>query len=471
MSTARVADKEAWTPPAPDRRRWVALGFIAIAQLMIALDATIVSIALPSAQMALRASDADRQWVVTAYSLAFGSLLLLGGRVADFAGRKRAFLIGLGGFALASVIGGAAPNFGVLVAARAMQGAFAALLAPTALSLLAVSFTQPRERATAFAVYGSIAGSGAAIGLLLGGTLTQYLTWRWCLYVNVPIALVAAVGAWLVLPASGGRPVKAFDLPGAALAAGGMGALIYASTTSMALLAVSAVLLAAFVLREARTPNPLLPLRILTDRNRAGAYVTTALAIAGMFGAFLFLTYYLQVVLRYTPLEAGLAFLPMTIASQAGSWLIASRLMPHVPPRALMAPGALVAAAGMALLTQLHVDGGYLALVLPAEVLLGLGISCVMVPAFSTATHGVEPREAGVASATVNTAQQIGGSLGAAVLNTIAITATAGYVGPRAAALVHGFSAATAWGVAILVLGALVAAVLINAPRPAQKGA
>lgn len=469
MSTALVAKKQPLTAPQPDRRRWVALAFIAVAQLMIALDATIVSIALPSAQAALRASDADRQWVVTAYTLAFGGLLLLGGRVADFAGRKRAFLIGLGGFALASMIGGAAPNFSVLVAARAMQGAFAALLAPTALSLLAVSFTQPRERATAFAVYGSIAGSGAAIGLLLGGALTQYLAWRWCLYVNVPIAVVAAVGGWIVLPVSGGRPVKALDLPGAALAAGGMAALVYASTTSMALLAVSAVLLAAFVLREARTPNPLLPLPILADRNRAGAYITTALAIAGMFGAFLFLTYYLQVVLRFTPLQAGLAFLPMTIASQAGSWLIASRLMPHVPPRALMAPGALVAAAGMALLTQLHVDSGYLGLVLPAELLLGLGISCVMVPAFSTATHGVEPREAGVASATVNTAQQIGGSLGIAVLNTIAITATAGYVGPRAAALVHGFSVATAAGVAILVLGALVAGVLINAGRPETR--
>jgi EmrB/QacA subfamily drug resistance transporter len=442
---------------------------MALAQLMIALDATIVSIALPSAQAALRASDADRQWVVTAYALAFGALLLLGGRIADYAGRKRAFLVGLAGFAVASVVGGAAPSFPVLVAARAMQGAFAALLAPTALSLLAVSFTQPRERATAFAVYGSIAGSGAAIGLLLGGALTQYLSWRWCLFVNVPIALIAAAGGWIVLSDSGGRAGKGFDLPGVALAAGGMLALVYASTVGIGLLAVSAMLLGLFVLREARTRDPLLPLRILTDRNRGGAYITVALAIAGMFGAFLFLTYYLQVVLRYTPLQAGLAFLPMTIASQAGSWLIASRLMPHVPPRALMAPGAVVAAAGMALLSQLHVDSAYLALVLPAEVLLGLGISCVMVPAFSTATHGVDPREAGVASAAVNTAQQIGGSLGTAVLNTIAITATAGYVGPRAVALVHGFSVATGWGVVILVLGALAAGVLINAARPAQR--
>ena len=450
----------------PDRRRWTALAFIAMAQLMIALDATIVSIALPSAQSALGASDADRQWVVSAYALAFGGLLLLGGKVADYAGRKRAFLIGLAGFAVASAIGGAAPNFATLVAARAMQGAFAALLAPTALSLLAVSFIQPRERATAFAVYGSIAGSGAAIGLLLGGALTQYFAWRWCLYVNIPIAVIAGVGGWFVLPEASRRANPALDLPGVVLAAGGMVALVYSSTAGIGLLAVGGLLLALFVLREARTANPLLPLRILTDRNRGGAYITVALAIAGMFGAFLFLTYYLQVVLRFTPLQAGLAFLPMTIASQAGSWLIASRLMPYVPPRALMAPGAAVAAAGMALLSQLHADTAYLTLVLPAEVLLGLGISCVMVPAFSTATHGIDPREAGVASATVNTAQQIGGSLGTALLNSIAISATAAYAGPRAAALVHGFSVAAGWGVAILLAGAIAAAALINAARP-----
>jgi EmrB/QacA subfamily drug resistance transporter len=464
-----------------DPRRWSALAIIALAQLMIALDATIVSIALPSAQAALGASDANRQWVITAYTLAFGGLLLLGGRIADFIGRKRTFLLGLGGFAAASVIGGAAPTFEVLVAARALQGAFAAVLAPTALSLLAVTFTQPRERATAFAVYGSIAGSGAALGFLLGGALTQYFAWRWCLYVNLPIALIAAAGGWMVLPRSAPQARVQFDIPGVILATAGLVALVYACTqavtvgltsnTALALLVASAVLLALFVVREARTPNPLLPLRIVLDRNRGGAYVTVALAIAGMFGAFLFLTYYLQVVLHYTPLQAGLAFLPMTLASQAGSWLIASRLMPHVPPRALMAPGALVAAAGMALLSQLQVDSGFLTLVLPAEILLGLGISCVMVPAFSTATQRVDQREAGVASAMVNTAQQIGGSLGTALLNTAAISATAGYLAvhtlaPRAAGLVYGFSVATTWGVVILLAGALAAVALIHAPRP-----
>jgi len=460
----------------PSGSRWAALAVIAVAQLMIALDATIVSIALPSAQAALGASDSDRQWVVTAYTLSFGGLLLLGGRIADFAGRKRAFVFGLAGFAVASMIGGAAPNFAALVAARALQGAFAAVLAPTALSLVAVTFTQPRERATAFAVYGSIAGSGAAIGLLLGGVLTQYLTWRWCLYVNLPVAIVAAVGGWFVLGSSASRARPRLDLPGAALATVGLVALVYACTeavrsgwssaTVIGLLFASLVTLGLFALREARTAHPLLPLRILADRNRGGAYIVVALVIAGMFGAFLFLTYYLQAILHYTPLQAGLAFLPLSLASQAGSWLIASRVMPHVPPRALMAPGALVAASGMALLTQLHPDAAYLSLVLPAEVLLGLGTSCVMVPAFSTATQRVDPREAGVASATVNAASQIGGSLGTALLNSVAVSAAAGFAGAQAAAFVHGFSVAAAWGTGIFVLGALVAGLLINAGRP-----
>ena len=455
--------------------RWVALAFVAVAQLMIALDATIVSIALPSAQAALRFSDANRQWVITAYTLAFGGLLLLGGRVADNVGRKRAFLFGLVGFALASMIAGAAPTFAVLVAARAAQGVFAAVLAPTALSLVAVSFTEPKERATAFAVYGSIAGSGAVVGLLLGGALTQYLTWRWCLYVNIPIALVAFLGGWLVLSDTPNRSRTKFDAPGAALATAGLGALVYAcseavsagwtSPTVIGIASASLLLMALFVIREARTPNPLLPMRIVLDRVRGGAYATVALTIAGMFGAFLFITYYLQVVLHYSPLQAGLAFLPMTVASQAGSWLIASRLMPFVPPRALMAPGAFVAAGGMASLTFLHTNSAYATQVLPAEILLGLGVACVMVPAFSTATQGVDRREAGIASAAVNTAQQIGGSLGTALLNTIAANATIGFLGAHTEALVHGYSVATMWGTAILLLGVLVASVLINAPR------
>jgi EmrB/QacA subfamily drug resistance transporter len=457
--------------PRQDSRRWVALAFIAVAQLMIALDATIVSIALPSAQRALGASDADRQWVITAYTLAFGGLLLLGGRVADLLGRKRAFLIGLAGFALASVAGGSAPSFAILVASRAAQGAFAALLAPTALSLLAVAFTEPKERATAFAVYGSIAGSGAAIGMLLGGVLTQYFSWRWCLYVNLPIALAAGVGGWLYVPGSTTRGRASLDFPGAALAGAGLVAIVYASSSQVALLfAVGVALLGLFALRESRSAAPLLPLRILADRVRAGAYLSVGLALAGMFGAYLFLTYYLQAVLHYSPLQAGVAFLPITVASQSASWLIARRLMPWVSPRALMVPGALVTAAGLALLTQLHVDSGYATVVLPAELLLGAGLSTLMVPAFSTATRGVEPRQAGVASAVVNATQQVGASLGTAALNSIAVAATAAFAGPRPVAIVHGFDQATAVGAGIMLLAAVVAGLLINAPRPGHTG-
>jgi len=465
--SARSAVPALQIAPRQDSRRWLALAFIAVAQLMIALDATIVNIALPSAQRALGASDADRQWVITAYTLSFGGLLLLGGRVADLLGRKRAFLIGLAGFALASVVGGSAPNFEVLVASRAVQGAFAALLAPTALSLLAVAFTEPKERATAFAVYGSIAGSGAAIGMLLGGVLTQYFSWRWCLYVNLPIALAAGVGGWVYVSGSDARGRGSLDLLGAALAGAGLVAIAYASSSQSALLfAAGGALLGLFVVRESRTTAPLLPLHILADRVRAGAYISVGLALAGMFGAYLFLTYYLQAVLHYSPLQAGAAFLPITVGSQSASWLIARRLMPRVPPRALMVPGALVTAAGLALLTQLHVDSGYATVVLPAELLLGAGLSTMMVPAFSTATRGVEPRQAGVASAVVNATQQVGASLGTAVLNSIAVAATAAFVGPRPVAIVHGFAQATAVGAGIMLVAGLVAAVLINAPRP-----
>jgi MFS family permease len=338
----------------------------------------------------------------------------------------------------------------------------------------------------ALAVYGAIAGSGAAAGMLLGGVLTQYLTWRWCLYVNIPIAVAAGIGGWLVLKDSRSMAKTRFDVAGVVLASAGLVALVYACTLAasngwrsaevVALLAASAALLALFVAWEARSTNPLLPLHIVLDRNRGGAYVTVGLGIAGLLGAFLFLTYYLQVVLHFSPVQAGLAFLPITLASQVGSWLIAARLMPRVPARALMAPGALVAAAGMALLTQLQPDSNYWTLVLPAELLLGVGTSCVMVPAFSIGTLGVDRSEAGIAAATVNTFQQIGGSLGVAVMNTLAASATAAYIAVdpgrrlRVEAIVYGYSVATEWGVAILLLGAVTAAVLINARKPSAGG-
>ena len=460
--------------------RWGALVFIALAQLMIALDATIMNVALPSAQSALRFTDADRQWVITAYTLAFGGLLLLGGRIADYAGRKRTFLIGLGGFAAASAVGGVADSLGMLIAARALQGAFGALLAPTVLALLTILFVEPRERARAFAIFGGIAGGGGTVGLLLGGLLTEYLDWRWCLYVNVPVAIAAALGGWLTLvdTRTGRRP--RLDALGALLASGALVAVVYGCAQTAAygwgsapvvgLLVAGVVLLGLFGLRESWVRDPLLPLRILRDRNRAGAYLSVAFAVAGMLALFLFLTYYLQVVLAYTPLRAGLAFLPLSAAVLVSSQAISGRL-PRVRPRVLIVPGLLVAAAAMIMVSRLTVASEYVTSLLPAEIMLGLGMGCVFVPAMSTATQRVAPRDTGVAAAVVNTAQQVGGSIGVASLNTIAAAATAGYLsahplGPltRTEGIVHGYTVAATWAAGILIAAALLAAVLINAP-------
>ncbi|GGM04067.1 MFS transporter [Streptomyces fumigatiscleroticus] len=476
---------------APDANRWKALVFIALAQLMVVLDATIVNIALPSAQQDLGISDGNRQWVVTAYALAFGGLLLFGGRIADLWGRKRAFVLGLAGFALASALGGAATNQAMMFGARALQGVFGALLAPAALSLLAVMFTDAKERAKAFGIYGAIAGGGSAVGLLLGGFLTEYLDWRWTFFVNVPFAVVAALGAWLVVrEPEGGRNRSPLDIPGVVLSTLGLVALVYGFTraesdgwsdaTTIGMFVASVVLLAAFVLVESRLRAPLLPLRVITDRNRGGVYLSLGLAIIGMFGLFLFLTYYLQVVKGYSPVKSGFAFLPMVAGMITGSTQIGARLMMRVAPRLLMGPGFLVAAVGMGLLTQLEVDSSYAALLLPAMLLLGLGMGTAFMPAMSLATQGVEPRDAGVASAMVNTSQQVGGAIGTALLNTIAASATTSYITGHIGSatsrpqqqlvqmegLVHGYTSAIWFAVGILVVAGVIALTLVNAGRP-----
>ena len=482
-------------PAAVPRRRWLALVCISVAQLMVALDATVINIALPSAQHSLHISDAQRQWVVTAYTLAFGGLLLLGGRLADTLGRRRVFLVGLAGFAIASAVGGAAPHFGWLLAARAAQGAFAALLTPTALSLLAVTFVEVRERAKAFAVFGAIAGTGGALGLLLGGVLTEYVQWRWCLFINVPIAFVALVAARRVLPDVPVRARGALDVTGALLVTGGLASVVYglseaasdgwSSVPTLGGLATGAALLAAFVMVEAASPHPLLPLRIPRDRNRGGASLGIGLAVVAMYGLFLLLTYDFQVVLRYSPAKAGLAFLPMSAAVLASSTTISRALLPRVAPRMLMAPGLLFGAAGVATLTRLSVHASYVAHALPAELMLGAGMGAVFVPAFSTATAGVDQRLAGVASAVANTAQQMGASFGTALLNTVAATSTAAYVASHLvgghvaaashtavspAALVHGYASAAGWAAVILLGAAIVVALLVRAPAPAASG-
>ncbi|MFE6777425.1 MFS transporter [Streptomyces sp. NPDC057702] len=473
-------------PPANAHpRRWLALLFVGLAQLMIVLDITIVNIALPSAQQDLHISAGDRQWVITAYTLAFGSLLLFGGRIADYTGRRRAFLIGLAGFASASALGGAAGDLGMLLAARALQGAFAALLAPSALSLLAVMFTQAKERAKAFGIFGAIAAGGGALGLVLGGLLTEYLTWRWCLYVNVPIAIGALFG-WYALPAdtpTGGKRAR-FDIPGVLLAVAGLVAVVYGCSEAesdgwdsgpvLGLLGAGVLLLAAFVVAEARARTPLLPLRVVLDRTRGGAYLAVGLSMVGMFAMFLFLTYYLQTVKDYSAVVTGVAFLPLTAGVLFGAGGVATRLIPRVPPRALVAPGLLLSASGVAWLIPLSPDSSYAGGVLPAELLVGMGMGLVMAPAMNYATHGVRPEDTGIASASVTTAQQIGGSIGTALLNTIAASTTSDYLAahhpptPQVAkqALTEGFSDAFVVAALILATAAVLVGLLMNTPRP-----
>ncbi|MFF7736077.1 MULTISPECIES: DHA2 family efflux MFS transporter permease subunit [unclassified Streptomyces] len=484
MSVTRPGEQG---PVDTDPRRWWGLVVIALAQLMVVLDATIVNIALPSAQRDLGMSDGNRQWVITAYTLAFGGLLLLGGRIADLVGRKRTFVIGLIGFAAASALGGAATNAGMLFGARALQGAFAAVLAPSALSLLTTTFTDPRERGKAFGIYGALAGSGAAIGFMVGGLLTEYLDWRWCLYVNVPIAIIAVLGALALLHDRPGHTGARLDVPGVLLGCGGLVTIVYGFSEAesrgwsdplvLSLFATGIALLAVFVWWQSRAPMPLLPLHIIRDRDRAGCFLTMALAVIGMFGLFLFMTYYLQVVLAYSPVKTGLAFLPLTGAIIIGSTQISARLLQRVPPRMLMVPGMILAATGMVLLTQITTHSSYATEILPALLLLGLGMGLTFMPVFATATAGVAPQDSGVTSATVNTSQQVGGSIGTALLNTIATTSTATYVtahltdpSDRARVtregVVHGYTVAIWWAAGIMLLAGLIAGLMVTKKAP-----
>ncbi|MFE0256713.1 MFS transporter [Streptomyces sp. NPDC059010] len=482
---------------APDPRRWWGLAVIGLAQLLVVLDATIMSIALPHAQDSLDMSDGSRQWVITAYTLAFGGLLLLGGQVADRVGYKRTFVIGLVGFVVASTLGGAAPTAGLLFAARAVQGVFAALLAPSALALLTTSFHDPVERAKAFGVFGAIAGAGSVVGLIAGGLLTEYLSWRWCLYANLPPGAVAVAGALIVLRDRRGNTGARLDLPGVLLVCPGLVAMTagfgaaaergWGDTAVLGFLAGGAVLLALFARWQTITRTPLLPPRIVRSRVRAGAHVTMALVTIGLFALFLSVTYYLQTVLGYSPLKTGLAFLPTALGIIVGATGISARLSHRVPPRGLIVPGMLLAAAGMLLLTGLGTEPAYLSHVLPAEFMVGLGTGTTFMAAIGSASLGVDPWETGIASATLTTAQQIGGSIGVALLNTLASSATQRYEsthrgaepGPGAdverAATVHGFAVASGWVAALVAVGAVGLGFLIVAraqstPSPIGPG-
>ena len=467
-----------------DPTRWRTLFVVAIAQLMIVLDSSIMNIAIPSAKLDLKISDANQQWVITAYTLAFGSLLLLGGRIGDYMGRKRIFLVGLIGFAAASALGGVAANQGMLFGSRALQGVFAALLAPASLAIISVTFTVPKERAKAFGVIGAISGGGAAIGLIMGGTLTEYASWRWCLGVNTPIAIVAGILAIKFVHESKAQGNNTYDIPGVVTATAGLFSLTYgfneaatkgwSSTTTISFLVAALVLLLIFVAIESKVANPLMPLRVITERNRGGSYLGSLVVGAGLFSMFLFLGLYLQVILGYSPLKSGFAFLPFTagIIVFAG---IASQLLPKFGPRPLMVPGLIAAGVGLLLLTRITPETSYATHVLPSLFIMSSGMALVFIPLTSTSLHAVSSHDTGVASAMLNTSQQIGGSLGTALLNTIAATATTSYIAANGAlgdklqpfAMTHGFVVAFKYSAGLLFVAAVVLFFFINIGKEA----
>jgi EmrB/QacA subfamily drug resistance transporter len=464
--------------PNYDRRWWI-LAVLGIAQLMVILDSTIVNIALPTAQHALHFSNADRQWIVTAYSLAFGSLLLLGGRIGDMIGRKRALLIGLVGFAAASAIGGASVDFVMLVIARTVQGAFGALLAPSVLALLTTTFTDPGERGRAFGIYGAIAGAGGALGLLLGGILTSYASWRWTLFVNLVFAATAIVGALAWLKTDEAVDHDPLDVPGLLLVAGGLFCLVFgfshAETTTwsdhytIGFLVAGMVLLVAFAYFETKAKYPLLPPRVVRSRTRGGSVLAMLFASVGLFGVFLFLTYYLQETLGFSPVKTGVAFLPL-VAALATTAQVSNRiLLPRFGPKPIVPIGLLVSAGALFGLHSVGLHSSYVSHVLPYLLVMGVGFGLSVAPAFSTGTLGLAPQDAGVGSATLNTAQQVGGSIGTSLLNTLAASAATSYLVGRVltpanlqAALLHSYTTAFLWSGLIFVAGAVVAGLVLQ---------
>jgi EmrB/QacA subfamily drug resistance transporter len=467
--------------------RWWILAIVSCAQVMLVLDSTIMYVALPSAQRSLGFSIADRQWIITAYTLGFGGLLLLGGRISDMIGTRRTLQIGIVGFALASALGGAAQTTATLIAARGLQGAFGALLAPSVLSIITTTFTDLRQRGKAFGIYAAISLAGGALGMIIGGLLTQYLSWRWCLFVNLPVAVLVSIGVFMLVPRGSGHAGVKLDIPGVILGCGGLIALVYglgeASTLGwssgavVASLLLSVLLLGSFLLLQTKVANPLLPLRILADRNRGGAFLVLILASAAMSGIFLFTTYLLQGVDHFSPVKTGLAFIPLLFINALTATQISSRLLRFLPTRALMIPGLLIATSGAAIMTQLSPSSDYLNTILPAQCLFGFGLGLTMLPAISTATNRAKPADAGVTAATSNTSNQVGTSAGTALLNTIAVSAASAYLlaHPRSAAMgsdaaLHGFAVASRWAAGLLLAAAVVAGLLINAhPRKDEE--
>ncbi|MER8225768.1 MFS transporter [Streptomyces sp. NPDC094143] len=472
-------------------RRWAALTFLSLAQLMLVLDTTVVNVAAPAVQSAFGISDSDRHWIITTFGLGFGGLLLLGGKLADMCGRRRVLMTGLIGFSLASVLSGAAVSTPMLMVARTLQGIFAALLSPAALSLVAALFPTPAARAKAFGIYGAVGAVGGGAGLVLGGVLTQFVSWRLIFLISPLIGAVAVTGILITVrapehPRNGAR----LDLAGAGLAAAALVAFVLgltsaardglASGTAIALFTASVALLAAFGLVESKVRNPMVPIRLVAHRSRSGVFVSMGLGVSGQFGLLLALSYYLQAVKGYTPLQTGLAYLPMMAGMVVGSYRLGPVLMRRSRPRLIMGCGFLLAAGGLLLLAQVQPTSPYTTVLLPGLALLGIGMGTAYTAAISTATHQVSADDSGVVSAMVNTAQQVGAALGTAVLNVLAASATAAYARSHAAtggpaegaldvqAVAHGCATAALWASGVLSLAALAAFVLIDA-RPARQ--
>ncbi|MFJ9714069.1 MFS transporter [Streptomyces sp. NPDC101234] len=470
------------------RSPWWVLATAGLAQLMIVLDSTVVTIALPVAQRDLGISETSRGWVITAYALAFGGLLLVGGRLSDRLGLRRAFVVGLVGFAVASVLAGLAPTARLLFAGRAAQGVFAALLAPAGLSIISRTYSQPRERGIAFGVFGAITGAGAATGLLLGGALTEYVSWRWGLLINVPIVVLALVWTALFVPSAPRHAVR-IDVGGVLTSVIGLTALVFAlsegavygwgSPAVLGCFAVAVVSTVGFVVAHGRVREPLLPFHIVLHRERGASFLAFGLPQVALFGFYLVMTYWFQELLGYSPLLAGAAFVPFAAATAFGSTVLTPRLSTFLQPRTLVICAIVALGLGTLLLVGMDPGGDALFLTrfLPAQLLAGTGLGCALSTAISMATHGVDPSEAGVASAAVNAITQLGGAIGTALLNTIAAMVTAAALGGAegastsvADATVDGFDVAMLTATGVLALTAvLVAAVMPRRTQPAPE--
>ncbi|MET1059179.1 MAG: MFS transporter [Nocardioides sp.] len=456
------------------RGRWLALGLLCVVQFMVVLDIAIVNVALPSIKVDLGFSQGDLQWVISAYALVFGGFLLLGGRAADILGRRRVFLGGIAVFTVASLLAGLAWSDGSLIAARAAQGLGAAIITPAALSILSVTFPEGRERNIALGAWGAVGGFGAVAGVLLGGILTDALSWEWIFFVNVPVGVAAFVIAPFLLQESRDAQVTRFDLPGAVLVTAGLSTLVYAVTQAgqegwlaqetLASFGISTVLLAGFVGWELRHPDPLMRFGILRTRTVSGANVAGFIMGTAMFSMFLMLTLYMQQVLGYSPMRTGVAYL--AVAGTAILWsAVAAQLVTRIGVKPVLVVGMAALTAGLVFFTQVSVDGSYVSDLLPGFLLVGLGIGFSFVPISIAALAGIEPAEAGLASGLINTSQQIGGALGIAALSTIATSATEDAVATGSAlpvALVDGFSSAFLVGAVFAALGLVAALVLIR---------